>query len=167
MGDSGNTYPQHPLHLTQEQIDKIELVRVLVGDMEGSLFYPALTDEQYAKLLKSENWNVRRAVRRVATTIAFQLSTWNTRERTADIEVWNEASTAYREVLELLIKGANDAYDLPDLLHVYAAGISIKDYCTSINNPDKKRSPLAQISPCISWWEQVKRNSCNRKGGCR
>lgn len=153
--------------MNQEQLDKIELVRILVGDTEGSLFYPALTDGQYEKILESENWNVKRAVRRIAMTIAFQLSTYSTRERTADIEVWNDASSAYREVLNLLLKGGGDAYSLPDLLHVYAAGISISDYCASNNNPDKLRSPLAQMSPCISWWEQKAKTDCGKQGACR
>ena len=146
-------------------MDKVELVRILVGDTEGSLFYPALSDDQYQKILEMEGWSVRRAVRRVATTIAFQLSTYSTRERTADIEVGNSASTSYREVLDLLIRGGSDAFDLPELINVYAAGISIKDYCLSNNNPDKKRSALSQISPCISWWKFLDKTNCN-SGRC-
>lgn len=153
--------------MNQEQLDKIELVRILVGDTEGSIFYPALTDEQYAMILEMENWNVKRAVRKIAMTIAFQLSTYTTRERTAEIEVWNEASTAYRAVLEMLYNSSNDAYELPELLHAYAAGISIRDVCETLNNPDHARSSLTQISPCISWWSTLEKNSCNNLGVCR
>ena len=152
--------------MTQDKINKIKLLRLLVGDTERSPFYPILTDEEYGAILDSVNWNVDKAMYKVATTISFLMSSFNTRERTGDIEVWNNASSEYRKALELLLNKPIKPSDLPDLLTPYAAGISRKDVCGYFNNPDVVRSPLTQISPCVSWMDKVDNYPCSDCSGC-
>lgn len=144
--------------ISEEMQDLIELVRILIGDTEGSLFYPMLEDKEIVSILKLEDCNVLRAARRAATTIAFLLATTATRERTGDIERFNEASTAYKAVLDAFLSESG-SLSLPNHLVPYAAGISHADYCKSVNNTDTRRSPLAQITPCNSWWTDTKKHS--------
>lgn len=141
---------------TDEEREKlIMLVRILIGDVEQSIFYPVLTDEDLEALLVMEGWNPRRAARRAAISISFYLATTNISERTGDIQVVNNASSLYARVLDQFLKESGQTF-LPDDLRPYAAGISIRDICLSNSNRDKNRSPLAQISPCTAWWTEVR-----------
>lgn len=145
--------------LTEEQLEKIAMVRLLIGDVEGSIFYPILSDEEIVRYLILENWDVMRAARRAATTVAFMLSTVSYRERTGDLEVWNNASIEYRKVLEMFLDESGSA-NLPANLKPYAAGISVSDVEAANCNPDRNRSPLARITPCLAWWTRVKDYPC-------
>lgn len=141
---------------TEEEIEKmIAMVRVLVGDVPQSVFYPVLSDEEIEVILELENWNVMRAAKRVAVSVAFYLSTTNYKERTGDIEVINNASMQYQRVLDKFLNDAGESA-LPEGIMPYAAGISIYDVCASNSNPDKNRSPLARITPCLAWWTEVR-----------
>lgn len=84
--------------------EDILTVRLLIGDVEGSPFYPLFTDADIEKFLTLTNNNVYAAARLAAISASFQLSAWNTRERTADIEVWNSVSTNYLKALDYFIK---------------------------------------------------------------
>lgn len=141
--------------MTPEEEAKVDLVRILVGDIPQSIFYPIVTDEEIFQLLELENGDVIRTARRVATTIAFVLSSTPYRERTGNIEVWNNASIEYRKVLEQFLKESGQN-TLPASLRPYAAGISKLDIKKYTNDPDVERSPLAQITPCLAWWTRVK-----------
>ena len=134
--------------------EDIYIVRLLIGDTPQSVFYPLLEDSDIVALLTLEGGNVLRAARRAAITAAFLMSTQNYRERCSDIEVWNNASIEYRKVLEAFIKETGQT-NLPPHLKPYAAGISVADVNAANNNPDRNRSPLSQISPCIAWWTRV------------
>lgn len=136
--------------------EDIYMVRLLIGDIPQSVFYPLLQDDDIVALLTLENGNILRAARRAAITAAFLMSTQNYRERCSDIEVWNNASIEYRKVLEAFIKESGEV-NLPHNLKPYAAGISVADVNAANNNPDRNRSPLSQISPCIAWWTRVNR----------
>lgn len=153
---------------TEQEIEEmVALVRILIGDVESSIFYPLLTDEDIEALLRLENYNVLRAARRAAISVSFFLSQSYQKERTGDIEVVNNASAEYRKVLDKFI----DDYSqnaLPADLLPYAAGISKADYCAYNNDPDTLKSPLEQITPCLAWWTRVKKyNSCMPCGTLR
>lgn len=149
---------------TPEEIaEMVTLVRILVGDTPGSIFYPIMSDEDITAILKFENWNVLRAARRVAISIAFQLTSTSTRERSGDIEVWNSSAMEYQRVLNQFLDESNGA-NLPSDLIPYAAGISKSDVCASNNDPDKNRSPLSQITPCLAWWTRVDHYPCCDNG---
>lgn len=143
---------------TPEQEAKMQLVRVLVGDTPQSIFYPILTDDQYYAILELEDWDVMRAARRAGIAIALHLTQVTYRERTGDIEVWNNASIEYRKAIKDFLDDKN-SINLPASLRPYAAGISKEDICKYLSDPDVNRSPLTQISPCVAWWTRIDRYS--------
>lgn len=143
----------------EEEQYKIDLVRILVGDTPQSIFYPVLEDDYYRALLEMNDWDVQAAARKAAMSIAFHLAQVTYREKTGDIEVWSNASTAYMKVLDMLLKDRSSAA-LPARLLIYGAGTSREKVCEYLSDPDANRSPLAQISPCVSWWSSVKNYPC-------
>lgn len=147
------------MEYTEEQLQKINLVRLLIGDVPQSIFYPVLSDDEIASLLVIENWDVMRAARRAAVTVAFVMTTTPYRERTGEIESWNNASLEYRKVLEMFLDESGSA-KLPPNLKPYAAGISVADVEAANCNPDRNRSPLARITPCLAWWTRVQNYPC-------
>ena len=84
--------------------EDILTVRLLIGDVEGSPFYPLFTDADIEKFLTLTNNNVYAAARLAAISASFQLAGWSTRERTGDIGVWNSISTNYLKALDYFIK---------------------------------------------------------------
>ncbi len=124
----------------------IESVRLLIGDIPGSPFYPLYTDEQIQEFLELSNQNIQQAARLAAISASFILAGWSTRERTGDIEVWNSLSTQYLKALENIIN--NPILELPNGMMPYAGGISWVDICSNNSNPDNVRSRLTQIKTC-------------------
>lgn len=154
--------------VTPEQQTKINLLRLMLGDIQGSVFYPILTDEEYYTYLELHNWDLKRAVRDAGFSILFYLSKVNYRERTGDIEVWNNSSIEYRKALSDYLDDKGVGSIPPDLLP-WVGGTSIKDVYKYINDPDYIRHPLASISQCSSWWTRVKNYDSlieDQLGGC-
>lgn len=155
--------------LTPEQLAKISLMRIMLGDVPGSPFYPMLADEEYALILEMNNWDVKRAVRQAGFSILFYLTQVNYRERTGDIEVWNNASIEYRKALNDYLDDSGAGVLPPDLLP-WAGGTSAKEVCSLLGDPDYLRHPLAAISHCASWWTRLKNQDCLTRdsglGGC-
>lgn len=138
---------------TPEEIEKIKLVRLNIGDSPSSPFYPLFDDDEIASFLKMNGWNVRRASRQAAIAASMNFSQTVYRERTGDIEVWNNVSIQYLKALENIIKGSVDDYGT---LRPYFGGI---DWCT-VNkyntDPNNVRSPLTQINQskcCSTEWD--------------
>jgi hypothetical protein len=100
----------------------IEQVRLNVGD--NSSDFQILPDDTYEWLLNKYNNNVNRSSLDAARYILFELTKFPTRERTGQIEVWNEWVNAYRKALELFLK---DPTLQPFVLVPYASGISKQD----------------------------------------
>lgn len=140
----------------EEKEYRIDLVRLMIGDVPISVFYPILTDTEYAKLLAFYNWDINKTARKAAFSILFYLTQVTYRERTGDIEVWNNASIEYRKAL-------NDYLDsektiLPDNIRPWVAGANPSDVCKFQSS--SVRNPLAQISPCSNWWTRVDKYNC-------
>ena len=157
------------MEYTPEQQAKIDLLRLLLGDVPISVFYPILTDDEYAMILKMYNWDVNKAARKAAFSILFYLTQVNYRERSGDIEVWNNASIEYRKALNDYLDSEKNI--LPSDLVPWVAGANPADVCKY--QKDSVRSPLAQISVCSNWWTRVDRYSCisdtrdeSNFGGC-
>src|SRR5690625_34898 len=87
--------------LTEEE--KINRVRLLIGDVESSPFYPLYTDGEVDGFLDMAGGDVCQAAKLAAISAAFQFAGINTREITGDIEVWNSLSTQYLKALDYLI----------------------------------------------------------------
>ena len=127
----------------------VEKVRLLIGDTGGSPFYPLFSDEEIQFFLDSYG-GVAEASKVAAISASFQLAAWNTKERTGDIEVWNELSKQYLKALENLIgkAGGGGTTIIPNGLMPYAGGISWDDVNANNTNPDNVRPALTQISVC-------------------
>lgn len=141
------------LMYTPEEEEKIRLVRLNIGDSPSSPFYPLFDDDEIAMFLKYNSWNVRKASRQAAIAASMNFSQTVYRERTGDIEVWNNVSIQYLKALENIIKGSVDDYGT---LRPYFGGI---DWCT-VNkyntDPNNVRSPLTQINQskcCSTEWD--------------
>lgn len=89
--------------------EKIELMRILIGDVATSPFYPLFQDEELEKLLSFSGGDVYKAARMAAISASMQLSGWNTRERVGDLEWANQLSTNYIKALEMFIKNPDVA----------------------------------------------------------
>lgn len=108
----------------------IEQVRLNVGD--NNTEFQILPDDVYQWLLDKYSNNVNRSSLDAARFILFELPKIPTRERTGQIEVWNEWANAYRRALEMFIKDPNLSLST---FVPYAGGISKEDmYQNDINN---------------------------------
>lgn len=125
----------------------VEFVRLLIGDTPTSPFYQIFSDEEIQQFLDANGGNVRQASRMAAIAASMQLAGWTSRERTGDLEIWSNLSTAYLKALENLINDSG-ASNLPNGLMPYASGISWDDICRNNANKDNVRSPLTKIKPC-------------------
>lgn len=132
----------------------IQQVRILIGDVPTSPFYQLFTDDEIQFFLDQNNGNVQLAARMAAISASFQLAGWSSRERTGEIEVWSNLSTAYLAALKNLID--NPISSIPNGMMPWAGGISWADVCANNTNPDNVRSPLTQIKTC----------DCDDRCGC-
>lgn len=125
----------------------VEKVRILIGDVEGSPFYQLFTDDEIQAFLDLNGGNVMQAARMAAIAASMQLAGYSSRERTGDIEVWSNLSTAYLKALQNLIDSPS-GYTLPNGLMPYAAGISWADICANNATEDNVRPALTQVKVC-------------------
>lgn len=125
---------------TPEEEKKIQQVRLLIGDTPSSPFYPLFQDEEIGDLLALNNWDVYKAAKMAAISASFQFAQMTYRERTGDIEVWNNVSLQYMKALDNLIK--DDSFALPRGLKPYFGGISHSVMDKYNSDIDFVRSPL-------------------------
>lgn len=129
---------------TEEEQKKIMQVRLLIGDSPGSPFYPLFEDEEIATFLEMNKWNVKKATRMAAISASLNFSQMVYRERTGDIEVWNNVSLQYQKALENIIN--ENAINGLGVLVPYFGGI---DWCTTEkykHDPRNVRSDLVKIN---------------------
>lgn len=137
----------------------VQQVKLLIGDIEGSPFYPLFTDEEIQQFLDLKNQNVIAAAQMAAISASMILAGWTTRERCADIEVWSSLSSNYLKALDYLIN--NPSGNIPNGLMPWAGGISKREVCQNNRNPDVVQNPLEHIFTCDS------DDYCNTNGcGC-
>ena len=130
----------------------VQTVRLLIGDTPTSPFYQLFSDEEIQQFLDLNGQNIMQAARLAAIAASMQLAGYSSRERTGDIEVWSNLSTAYLKALENFINDSSSA-NLPNGLMPYASGISWSDFNANNDNPDNIRSPLTQVKICdTDWW---------------
>lgn len=89
--------------------EKIALIKLLIGDVPNSPFYPLFADGDLQNLLDMNGGDVYKAARMAAISASMQLSGWNTRERVGDLEWANQLSTNYIKALEMFIKNPDVA----------------------------------------------------------
>ena len=83
--------------------EKISLVRLLIGDIPTSPFYPLYDDTEIEKFLTLSNGDVLKAAVYAAHGASMQFSGYTTMEKTGDITVRNELASNYLKALKLLI----------------------------------------------------------------
>lgn len=133
---------EDPHEYTPDEKEKIYQVRLLIADSPSSPFYPLFDDDEIASFLKMNGWNVRRASRQAAIAASMNFSQMVYRERTGDIEVWNNVSVQYLKALENVIKGNVEDFGT---LRPYFGGVDVCTVAANENDPLNVRSPLAQI----------------------
>lgn len=139
-----------PPYTSEEEL-AIYQVRLMVGDTPTSPFYPLFQDEEIAQFLVMNGGRVRPAIRMAAIAASMQFAQFTYRERTGDIEVWNNISIQYQKALENLINESSTAA-LPDGLKPYFGGIDWQIVNGYNADPNNVRSPL-------TWKSQEKEKS--------
>ena len=130
--------------LTDEE--KVALVRLLIGDVESSPFYPLFQDEDILQFLVIASGSVMDAARYAAISASMMLAGWSTRERTGAVEVWNSLSTNYLKALDYLINNSNK--QIPNGLMPWGAGISASEMREMLCDPDRVRNKLLDTYLC-------------------
>lgn len=127
--------------------DDIYMIRLLIGDIEGSPFYQLFTDDDLEKFLNMANGDVMGAARLAAISASMQISGWTTRERTGDIEVWSSLSTQYLKALQNLLN--NPGNIIPQNLYPWYAGEGSCNKLMNINvcDEDLLKKPCKPVIP--------------------
>lgn len=133
---------------TPEQEKKIYLARLYIADTETSPFYQIFTDEEIGSILEYRDWNLQKAIRDLAIAASMQFAQMTYRERTGDIEVWNNVSLQYQKALQDLIND-NNILSLGNGIKPYFGGISWCEAQKINGNPDQLRSGLTWESHTI------------------
>ena len=133
---------------TLEQQKKISLTRIYIGDTSTSPFYPVLTDEEIGSILEYRGWDVKKGIRDCAISASMQFAQMTYRERTGDIEVWNNVSLQYQKALQDLIND-NNILSLGVGLMPYFGGISWCEVGKINSNPDQVRNALTWESHTV------------------
>lgn len=126
--------------------EKISLLALMIGDIEGGPYYPMFTPEQYAQFLKAGKGNVNRAIVYVAISAGYFVSSESSREVIGELSVSNSAGGSYLKLLDYLVGNAGKVP--PDALMPWFAGA---DECD--------RNKLLDFSLC----DKPRRPDC---GGC-
>ena len=133
---------------TPEQQQKIFLVRLYIADTPTSPFYQIFTDDEIGSILAYRGWNLQKAIRDCAIAASMQFAQMTYRERTGDIEVWNNVSLQYQKALQDLISDTNIG-SLGVGLKPYFGGISWCEVGKISGNPDQVRSALTWESHTV------------------
>jgi hypothetical protein len=130
----------------------IEQVRLYVGDTCSSPFYPVLSDDEIEFFLTKNGDNSFRAAKQAAISVYMSFAGVPVRERTGDIEVWNNLSKAYLDALNIFLKEVPSSY-LESGIMPYAAGISWEDIITNERNLDAVLPELSDVNPLSTCYD--------------
>lgn len=126
-------------------LTSIEIVRLKIGDTETSPFYPLLSDEEIQYFLDANGGNVTTASVEAAYACLMQVIAIPVREKSGEIEVWNNISKEYINALKLIIS-STPAVIFGSGIMPYAAGISWEDIRANVSNADNVIPKLVQVS---------------------
>ena len=100
----------------------IQQVNLLIGNVPANPLYPIYTDEEIQEFLDLNNQDVYKAARMAAISAAFIISSYNTREITGDIQVYNEYASRYLDALKYFIENPDTI--IPSGLFPWSANTS-------------------------------------------
>lgn len=101
----------------------VEQVKLLIGDVPTNPFYPIYTDAEVEQFLILNGQDVYKAARMAAISASFLIGSYNTREITGDIHVYNEYSSNYLAALRMFINNA--ATIIPENLMPWSSSIRL------------------------------------------
>ena len=123
----------------------IQIVRYMVGDVPSNVLqlYPILEDDYYTYLLDTYGSKTE-AAKYAAISVASQVAAFNTRERTGNIEVWNNVANSYIKLLNTLVSELK--FQIPNGAMPYCAGISKSEVAKYNTGADNIVSPLVKLT---------------------
>lgn len=133
---------------TEEQQKKIDLVRLYIGDVPSSPFYPIFSDDEIGSILEFRGWNVKKGIRDTAISASMYFAQLPSRERVDVLEEWNTVAQQYQKALQDLISD-NSVMSLDDGIMPYFGGISWEQISKINSSPDQTRSSLTWESHTI------------------
>lgn len=83
--------------------EKIALLALMLGDVEGSAFYPLFTPEQYEQFLKLAKGNINKASVYAAISAAGQFAGESSREVIGELSISNSSSSNFFKLLDYII----------------------------------------------------------------
>lgn len=96
-----------PLTPEEELIaEKISLIALMIGDIEGGPYYPMFTEDQYKKFLKAARGDVNRAAVMAAISAGYIVSSESSREVIGDLQISSSSASNYLKLLDYLISTA-------------------------------------------------------------
>lgn len=111
------------MQLTDEE--KIALLALMLGDIEGGPYYPMFTEDQYKQFLALGKGDVNRAVVYAALSAAFFVSGESSREQIGELSISSSTSNNYLKLLDYVINTAGKVP--PPNLMPWFAGADKKD----------------------------------------
>jgi hypothetical protein len=133
--------PSTPILTEEEQIiaDKISLLALMIGDIEGGPYYPMFTEAQYKQFLKAARGDVNRAAVTAAISAAYLVSGESSREVIGELQISSSSSNNYLKLLDYLISTAGKVP--PAALMPWFAGQDQRD-----------KNKLLDFQRCDSKW---------------
>lgn len=133
---------------TLEQEKQISLVRLYIGDVVSSPFYPIFTDDEIGSILEYRGWNLQKSIRDCAIAASMYFAQLPSRERVDILEEWNTVAQQYQKALQDLIND-NNILSLGNGIKPYFGGISWEEIGRINSNPDQVRSTLTWESHTV------------------
>lgn len=132
--------------------EKKMMIALMLGDIEGSPYYPLFTDAQYGQFLAMGKGSVNSAVVFAAISASFIVSSESTREQIGDLSIARSTGTNYLKALGYLVKNAKS--QIPANLMPWVGGLGERNKLLDFRLCDKKplvcdTRPKAR-QPCYS-----------------
>lgn len=132
--------------------EKKMMIALMLGDIEGSPYYPLFTDAQYGQFLAMGKGSVNSAVVFAAISASFIVSSESTREQIGDLSIARSTGTNYLKALDYLVKNAKS--QIPANLMPWVGGLGERNKLLDLRLCDKKplvcdTRPKAR-QPCYS-----------------
>lgn len=86
--------------------EKIALIALILGDIEGGPYYPMFTEDQYRQFLAAARGDVDRATVLAAISAGYMVAAEGSREQIGELSIASSTSSNYLKLLDYLIKTA-------------------------------------------------------------
>lgn len=82
--------------------EKIQMIALILGDIDGGPYYPMFTPEQYGQFLKLGKGNINKAIMYAAISATYFVSSDSSREQIGELSISNSGGTSYLKLLDHL-----------------------------------------------------------------